>query len=322
MNQNQDVPESACGPSVTPSGGGQSTRTRKGKAQPVVPAEFGVPIESTLARRERLADRYDYDFGQERIFPELVAALLAQVPADVDILEVGAATGLLTRPLLTHARRLTALEPSVGMLRRLLTSDVADDPRLGTVKGMVEDLSEGAVFDAAVVTFTPRRGLGLLYLLTALAAHVRDRVVMLLDDDGPMDWAYLARAASLQGFDVRLHLVTEKCDLPDDAERRRAVVLVADVSAWCEHLQPEDVWEFESRTVDVPYPPPRGAATRLIRYFLTAGERAMLVRTDEPGMDRLYGNLRTAVHRLGRDEVTVRSTDDGIQIVRLPKALE
>ena len=50
-------------------------------------------------------------------------------------------------------------------------------------------------FDVAVVTFTPRRGLGLLHLLTSLAAHVRDRVVMLLDDDGSLDWAYLARAA-------------------------------------------------------------------------------------------------------------------------------
>jgi len=55
---------------------------------------------------------------------------------------------------------------------------------------------------------------------------------------------------------------------------------------------------------------------------MTAGERALLVRTETAGMDRLYGNLRTAVHRLGRDEVTVRRTEDGVQIVRLPKAIE
>jgi hypothetical protein len=143
---------------------------------------------------------------------------------------------------------------------------------------------------------------------------------MLLDDEGSLDWAYLARAASLQGFDVSLRIVSES--YPDEDEARRAVVLVTDVSHWCSDVEPEDVWEFESRTVDVPYPPPRGAATRLVRYFLTAGERALLVRTDEHGIDRLYGNLRTAVHRLGRDEVTVRRTDDGVQIVRLPKAME
>ena len=47
-------------------------------SQPVVPAQFGVPIESALARRERLANSYDYDFGQERVFSELVDALLAR----------------------------------------------------------------------------------------------------------------------------------------------------------------------------------------------------------------------------------------------------
>jgi hypothetical protein len=287
---------------------------------PVVPPQFGVPIESALARRDRLANQYDYDFGQERIFPALVEALLEEVPVDVDILEVGAATGLLTRPLLSQARRLTALEPSPGMLRRLLTSDVADDPRLGTVRGMVEDLSPEAYFDTAVVTFTPRRGMGLLHLLTELAGHVRDRVVMLLDDDGSLDWAYLGRAASLQGFSVQLHIVVEDCDRGTDP--RRAVVLVADVSRWCREISPEEAWEFETRTVDVPHPAPRGAATRLVRYFLAAGDRALLVRIEEAGIERLYGNLRTAVHRLGRDEVTVRRTDDGIQIVRLPKAID
>jgi hypothetical protein len=292
----------------------------KRASAPVVPREFGVPIESTLARRERLANSYDYDFGHERVFPELIEALLEEIPEDVDLLEVGAATGLLTRPLLTKARRLTAMEPSAGMLRRLLTSDVADDPRLGTVKGMVEDLPAEATFDTAIVTFTPRRGLGLLHLLVALAEHVRGNVVMLLDDNGSMDWAYVARSASLQGFDVRLRIVGEVCDDPE--LRKRAVILVADVSAWSPPEDPEEFWEFESRAIQVPYPAPRGAATRLVRYFLTAGERALLIRTDDKGVERLYGNLRTAVHRLGREEVTVRRTDDGVQIVRLPKAIE
>jgi len=294
------------------------TRDKRRVVSPVS-TQFGVPIETTLARRERIADRYDYDFGQERIFPELVEALLAAVPPDADLLEVGAASGLLTRPLLTRARRLTALEPSPGMLRRLLTSDVAADPRLGTAQGMVEDLSDDAIFDTAVVTFTPRRGMGLLHLLTSLAQHVRDRVVMLLDDDGSLDWAYLARAASLQGFSVQLHIVVENCQTGKDP--RRAVVLVADVSRWSKEITPEEAWEFETRAVDVPHPAPRGTATRLVRYFLAAGDRALLLRIDEAGIERLYGNLRTAVHRLGRDEVTVRRTDAGIQIVRLPKAI-
>ena len=73
----------------------------------------------------------------------------------------------------------------------------------------------------------------------------------------------------------------------------------------------------------MPYPAPRGAATRLVRYFLTGGRPgAARARPTAEGIERLYGNLRTAVHRLGRDEVTVRRTDDGIQIVRLPKPIE
>ncbi len=289
------------------------------RSTPLVPPEFGVPIESTLARRERFANSYDYDFGRERVFPQLVHALLAEIPDDVEMLEVGAATGLLTAPLLTKAKSLTALEPSPGMLRRLVSSDVASSPNLGTMQGMAEDLTPDAVFDVAVVTFTPRRGIGLLHLLTTLARHVRQRVVMLLDEDGTMDWAYLARAASLQGFEVRLNIVTGASEA---AEPHRAVILVADVGSVTEQIPAEDIWEFESRTIDVPFPAPRGAATRLVRYFLTAGERALLIRTADEGLDRLYGNLRTAVHRLGRDEVTVRRTDEGIQVVRLPRAIE
>jgi len=296
------------------------TEGRK-RAAPVVPAEFGVPIESALAKRERLANQYDYDYGQERIFLQLVPALLAEIPDNVELLEVGAATGLMTQPLLSKAKTLTALEPSPGLLRRLVTSDVASDPRLGTMLGMVEDLSDEAMFDIAVVTFTPRRGIGLLHLLTALARHVRSRVVMMLDDDGSLDWAYLARAAAIQGFDVRLHIVHES-HAPEGEEAKRAVILLADVGAVDDAIEPEEIWEFESRTLQVPYPAPRGAATRVVRYFMTAGERALLIRTPEPGMERLYGNLRTAVHRLGRDEVTVRRTDDGIQIVRLPRAID
>ena len=286
---------------------------------PLVPPQFGVPIESALARRERLANLYDYDFGHERIFLQLVPALLEEIPDGCELLEVGAATGLMTAPLLSRAKSLTALEPSPGMLRRLVSSDVASDPKLGTMQGMAEDLSPDAMFDVAVVTFTPRRGIGLLHLLTTLACHVRNRVVMMLDEDGSMDWAYLARAAALHGFDVRMRIVIERADVEDP---RRAVILVAEAIALANNVSADEIWEFETRTLDVPFPAPRGAATRLVRYFLNAGERALLIRTDERGRDRLYGNLRTAVHRLGREEVTVRRTDEGVQIVRLPKAID
>lgn len=283
-------------------------------------AQFGVPIEPTLARRERLANRYDYIFGQERVFPELVNALLEEVPAGTNLLEVGAAAGLLTRPLLTKAGTLTALEPSAGMLMRLLESDVANNERLATMQGMVEDLTDRAMFDDAVVTFTPRRGMGLLTLLTGVASHVKNRIVMLLDDDGSMDWAYVARAAAIQGFDVRIRIVTN--EVCGEHEQKRAILLIAGVASWCAECNTEELWELEARIVDVPFPSPRGAATRLMRYFLNGGDRAIVVKTETEGIERLYGNLRTAAHRLGRDEVTVRRVDDGIQLVRLPKAAE
>lgn len=291
-----------------------------------IPYEYGVPIESALARRERLADNYDIDFGKERVFPELLEALLAEVPEGVDVLEVGAATGFLTRPLLQRAGRLTALEPSAGMLRLLLSSDVARSPKLSTRQGMVEDLSLDESYDVAVVTFTPRRGLGLSRLLTELARRVRDRVVMLLDDDGTLDWAYLARSAALQGLDVSLRIVCGGESGPD-GEARRAVVLVAGVERLCPIEGPVNdpeplQWTADARRIEVPYPPPRGAATRLVRYLIAGGDRAVLVETDPRGVERLYGNLRTAVHRIARDRLTVRRDGDSIQIVRLPKSGE
>jgi len=282
-----------------------------------VPYQFGVPLETALAQRERLADRYDFSFGQERVFPELVEALLAEVPEGARVLEVGAAAGLLTRPLLEHAGHLTALEPSAGMLKRLLATDVAESPNLTVRQGLVEDLLHDELYTTAVVTFTPRRGIGLFALLVEIASHVTDSVVMLIDEQGTLDWAYIARAAANQGFDVRLRFVN-----PPDELHHRAVVLTFGVAGWMPvHSVLED-WAADARELEVPFPAPRGAATRLVRYFLAGGDRALLVRTDPRGVERLYGNLRTAVHRLGRDEVTVRRVDEGVQILRLPKAAE
>lgn len=296
------------------------------RAVPFVPRErapdqFGVPIESALERRERIANMADIHYGQERVFPELVEALLAEVPEGTNVLEVGAATGLLTRPLLGRAGHLTALEPSSGMLRRLIESEVADSERLSVIQGMVEDLRPENFYEVAVVTFTPRQGVGLLRLLLELATRVLDRVVMLLETENTLDWAYLARAAAVEGFDVRLHIVSSRPG--PTGERKRAAVLVADVASWEPALAGGDAWVLsDARETDVPYPAPRGAATRLVRFFLAGGDRAMLVRTDPRGVERLYGNLRTAAHRLGRDELTVRRHGTLIQLVRLPRTGE
>jgi hypothetical protein len=149
---------------------------------------------------------------------------------------------------------------------------------------------------------------------------VADRIIMLLDDDPSMDWAYLARSAAVQGFEVSLKIVTN--GVCGERDQKRAILLQAGVSAWCRECVPEDVWELGARVVEVPYPAPRGSATRLVRYFLTGGDRAILVKTDKEGAERLYGNLRPAAHRLARDEVTVRRADEGIQLVRLPRAVE
>lgn len=291
-------------------------RKRRGP-QVSVPYQFGVPLDTALAQRERLADRFDFAFGQERVFPAVVEALLAEVPEGSRVLEVGAATGLLTRPLLERAGHVTALEPSEGMLKRLLATEVAESPHLTVRRGMVEDLIHDEMFDVAVVTFTPRRGIGLYALLLELAAHVGDRVVMLIDEQGTLDWAYIARAAAHQGFDVALRFIN-----PTDEGHHRVVLITFCVRDWVPRIGSVEDWAADGREMEVPYPAPRGAATRVVRYFLAGGDRALLVRTDPAGADRLYGNLRTAVHRLGRDEVTVRRVDEGIQILRLPKAAE
>jgi len=282
--------------------------------------EYDSDLENALERREHLANQYDVDYGQERVFPALVEALLAEVPEDARVLEVGAATGLLTRPLLTRAGHVTALEPSAGFLRRLLSSEVAHSPHLTVVQGMVEGLLHDLVYDVAVVTFTPRHGLGLSRLLVELALRVRERVILLLDEDGAMDWAYLARQAAAQGFDVSLRIVANEEEDPD--RQKRVVLLVADIGRWVPGLSSPEDWVADAREVEVPFPAPRGTATQLVRYMLARGDRVLRVRTRPEGLERLYGNLRTAVHRLGRDRLIVRRDDDTIQIVRLPRTGE
>lgn len=277
--------------------------------------DFGVPLESALARRERLADDYAHEYGAERVFPELTGAVQSEIPGGSRVLEVGAATGLMTGPLLESSAMLTALEPSAGMLRRLLAKDVASSEKLNVLRGMTEDLPRDVAYDVAVVTFTPRRGLGLMKLLLELAIRVRHRVVMMLPEDGSMDWAYLSRSAAAQGFDVRSRIVRGEGE-------QRAVVFVAELANWTPTFTGEETWAAEARETTVPTPPPRGVATRLVRFFLLSGDRALLVHTDREWIDRIYGNLRTAAHRLGGGEITVRREEDGVMLIRLPRTGE
>ena len=139
----------------------------------------------------------------------------------------------------------------------------------------------------------PRRGIGLLRLLHELASRVRDRVVMLLDEDSTVRLGLpRARGRACRASTCASHLVDDPRSRP--ADQKRAVLMVADVRDWTPQLPSDDAWVFESRTLEVPYPAPRGAATRLVRYFLTGGERALLVRTHEDGR---RAPLRQPAHR-------------------------
>jgi SAM-dependent methyltransferase len=273
---------------------------------------FGLPYETAIDQRERFAeDRSDVEFGEDKVFPELIDALLEEVPEEIAVLEVGAGTGVITRELVDRAGAVTAMEPSKGLIERLASSEWASSsPTLRAVMGLIEDLPGDVAYDTAVVTFTPRRGVALVHLLRELALRVARRIVFVMDDSS-LDWAHLSRSASSHGFDVSMRMVAAQ-------DGRRAVLVSVEVSTWEPRLSAKVEWGDDAKTLDVPYPAPRGTATRLVRYFLAGGDRALTLRTDDEGIDRLYGNLRTAVHRLARDEVTVRRHEGAIQLVRLP----
>ena len=239
------------------------------------------------------------------------------------MLEVGAATGLLTRPLLERAGHVTAMEPSAGMLRRLLATRRRrgrDASRV--IQGMVEDLPargrlrcRGSDLHAA-----PRRR------ADAAAARARDavldRVVMLLETEDTLDWAYLARAAAAQGFDVRLHIVTSAAH----AGRAHASAprSWSPTSANWEPADPgrASVGGVDAREIEVPYPRPAG---------LRDAARPLLPRRRRPGGPGADGPrgrrapVRQPSHRRApsrRDEIDGAPHGDAIQLVRLPKAGE
>jgi len=320
-----------------------------------------------MLRRDRAATHEGANFGAHAVFKELAERLLAEVKPGQKVLEVDAATGIITRLLLARGVEVTALEPSSAFVNKFLNQ--IDDEHLTVIEGFTENLPPtDEPYDQAVISFPARRGIGLLTLLTELAPLVQRRILVIMPDDGSLDWAYLARGAALEGFEVTLRFITEHAQ-PDDllsraankdatdreivgvdhggvesdvgAEKpdggtaagptkcpyliqdidliRRAVLIRVERSTELRPIRGEEAWALAARTIHVPYPVPRGAATRLVRYFMAGGDRAVLITTHSDGLIRLYGNLRTAAHRIARDEVTVRRVDEGIQLLLIPR---
>jgi len=303
-------------------------------------ARFGATLDSLMLRRDRAASHEGANFGVRHVFKELAERILAEVKPGQRVLEVDAATGILTRLLLARGAHVTALEPSTLFAEQFLRA--IDDERLDVVEGFTEDLPpQEAPFDLAIVSFPARRGIGLLALLGELCGLVSKSILIVMPDDGSLDWAYLTRGAALEGFEVITRFITERGEagdplsrtrsnkgksvggcpyLPQDIDMvRRAVLLHVEQHGELRPIHAEEAWALAARTIHVPYPVPRGAATRLVRYFIAGGDRAVLITTNSAGLPRLYGNLRTAAHRIARDEVTVRRADEGIQLMLIPR---
>jgi|GEM_PF-566348 len=184
-------------------------------------------------------------------------------------------------------------------------------------------------YDAAVVSFPARRGRGILALICELLPLAKEKVILSLPDDGSVDWTSTMRAISLKGYKARAEFIV---DLPaieqlqkegqlDLGQIKRSMLMIIDATPLIEQpLCPSQIitaWGASVRVIEVPYPVPRGAATRLIRYFKSGGDRSILIKTEPDGMHHLYGNLRTAAHRLARDQITVRRVDNGIQLMQI-----
>lgn len=281
-------------------------------------ARFGATRESLMARRERSAVHEGQSFGKELLTRELVSALGYLIPHGASVLEVDAGPGHITRLLATRASKLTVLEPAPLFVRDLEKIRAESCPTCEIYAGFTENLPEDAHYDIAVVSFPARRGVGLLALANELAALKIGTIITVMPDDGSLDWAYLTRACALEGFEVNTEFCIDHSE-SDVSRMKRAVLVTVTQTERYRDLRAEGVWDLEARTIHVPYPVPRGAATRLVRYFIAGGDRAVMITTEAQGLNRLYGNLRTAAHRIARDEVTVRRVDDGVQLMLIPK---
>ena len=303
--------------------------------------QFGTTFESLMERRERVATSEGVSFGASKMFPELARRIMMQLPQSAEpkdykarILEVDAGAGLFTRVLLNKGYAVTAIEPTPMLLRHLKK---INNEHLEVEQGFVEELffsdlqigGESAPFDAAVVSFPARRGRGILSLICQLLHLVNDKIILILPDDGSVDWSSTMRSITLKGYDVRTEFVA---DLPaierakesaqlDLGQIRRVMMMTVNatpvVDSPLSSSQVINAWGASIRVIEVPYPVPRGAATRLIRYFKAGGDRSILIKTEEDGMNQLYGNLRTAAHRIARDLISVRRVDTGIQLMQM-----
>ena len=216
---------------------------------------------------------------------------------------------------------------AAGMAARGWESGV-DDLNSRLLKAAVE--GKEPVYDFAVVSFPARRGKGILALVCELLPLVKDRIFLVLPDDGSMDWSSVLRTVSLRGYRARAEFVVDnsaieaaqKTGQVDVGKVKRVMLLTINAQPLIKKpLQPSQVinaWGTALRVIEVPYPTPRGAATRLVRYFKSGGDRSILIKTEQEGMRHLYGNMRTAAHRIARDQVTVRRVDEGIQLMHVP----
>jgi 16S rRNA (adenine1518-N6/adenine1519-N6)-dimethyltransferase len=96
--------------------------------------------EGGLAPRKRLGQNFLRDRSYLRRIVEAV-----ELQDTDEVLEVGAGTGVLTRALLEHARRVIALELDDSLFA-LLEGDLGDTPNLVLWHGNALDFDPGAVF--------------------------------------------------------------------------------------------------------------------------------------------------------------------------------
>lgn len=110
---------------------------------------------------DRLGAVYDamyddlYGAAYQRVTRQLLAILRNLMPATGRVLDVGAGTGRLALPLVREGARVTAVEPSAGMVGALVRNAARDgldlDVRLGTVPEVLKH--ESPPYDLCVLAF-------------------------------------------------------------------------------------------------------------------------------------------------------------------------
>ncbi|MCL2526158.1 MAG: hypothetical protein FWE46_03805 [Coriobacteriia bacterium] len=297
--------------------------------------QYGTPLESLLERRERVAKSEGANYGATKMFPALAEKIFAELGnqegRDRRILEIDAGAGLFTKQLLAAGYQVTALEPAPLLHKILAEPDIEGlDVHLGFVEDQYfPEPDDLAYFDSAVVSFPARRGRGILALICELLPLAQNKVILVLPDDGSVDWSSTMRAISLKGYHARAEFIVDtpaivqaqKSGQLDLSQIKRAMLMIIDTAPIIDtplcSSQIINAWGAAIRVIEVPYPVPRGAATRLIRYFKAGGDRSILIKTEPEGMHHMYGNLRTAVHRIARDQISVRRVDNGIQLMQI-----